>query len=64
MAKIKEKLIEEYSQGYDAGYKNGYLDAILESSWKCGDCGNEYDYTVTSCPNTYLDKAHLGKHDE
>ena len=29
------------------------LDSVL---WQCGDCGNYYEYSITSCPNTALDK--------
>lgn len=64
MGKMKNKLLEAHSEGYDAGYKNGYLDAILEKTWECGDCGNTYESSVQNCPNTQLDKAHVGKFDE
>lgn len=28
---------------------------VKEVTWVCGDCGNRYDYSVTSCPNKKLD---------
>jgi hypothetical protein len=64
MAKMKDKLLEVYSEGYDNGYKNGYSSAIEEILWECGDCGNRYEPLVLSCPNIYLHKANLGKHNE
>lgn len=53
MGKMKQQQMDIY----DSGYNNGYFDAVMEMSWQCGDCGNWYDPTVTSCPNTYLNKA-------
>jgi uncharacterized OB-fold protein len=39
------------------GYSDGYLQGILAVSWECGDCGNTYQPSVTSCPNTFIDQA-------
>ena len=35
---------------WDAEYM---LDSVL---WQCGDCGNYYEYSIRSCPNTALDQ--------
>lgn len=35
-----------------------YIDEV---TWTCGDCGNRYDYGVTTCPNKRLDNWMLKK---
>jgi hypothetical protein len=62
MGKMKDKLLEAHSEGYDEGYKNGFSSAVEEMSWECGDCGNRYDSLISSCVNTLIHKANLGKH--
>ena len=29
---------------------------IQDITWECGDCGNRYDYSISGCPNSLLDK--------
>lgn len=49
------------------GYAAGYLQGMIDSSWKCYDCGNIYENIVEECPNKGLDQAHASyrkeKHD-
>jgi hypothetical protein len=60
MGKMKEKVIDSY----DTGYKNGFYDGVAQFIWECGDCGNKYEPTITTCPNYVLHKAILGVHSE
>lgn len=39
----------------------GYESGIREMAWECGDCGNQYDYTVERCPNAILDELAVAK---
>lgn len=38
-------------------YAEGYFKGVLDSSWKCHDCGNSYGSDVTECPNRVIDEA-------
>ena len=38
-------------------YEEGYLQGIIDSTWKCFDCGNMYESLVEDCPNKLLDDA-------
>jgi hypothetical protein len=35
----------------------GYVQGVQDSGWECGDCGNQYDASVDTCPNRILDEA-------
>lgn len=55
MGKLKDKVADHY----DKAYNTGYLQGVVESGWRCGDCGNLYDSSVIDCPNVILDEAIL-----
>lgn len=38
-------------------YHHGYLQALLDTAWKCVDCGNTYQPDVEGCPNEMIDDA-------
>jgi uncharacterized OB-fold protein len=55
--KKKEKVKEEKPNSAEVSYAKGYLKGLLDSTWKCLDCGNIYQYIVEDCPNRELDQA-------
>lgn len=53
----KKKVSEEKVEDLNVSYALGYFNALMDSSWKCYDCGNNYGPEVDECPNRALDEA-------
>jgi len=40
-------------------FADGYYQAVVDTSWECGDCCNRYGPDVDNCPNDMMDRAAL-----